>query len=91
MGKQKMRFVLTRNADLPSNPSIKTPQYLTKNALLYTILVIYLEINLVEKFNLNLEYILTKALYYKTSFNILMDLLQSNNFITKKSRDKLGV
>ncbi len=47
--------MLTKSAESPSNPPINTPQYLTKNALPCTILVIYLEMNLLEKLNLNLE------------------------------------
>lgn len=48
-------------------------------------------------FNLNLRYILTKIsdlnnqnnALYKVSFIKLMNIMRSNNFVTKKSRDKL--
>ncbi len=62
-----------------------------------TILVIYLEMDISEKFNLNLGYILIGVsdpdnqddAIYKASFIKLIDTLQSNNFVTTESRDKL--
>ena len=57
-----MECVLTRSAELFLNLLVKVSQYLTKYLLLHTILVIHLEMNLSEKFNLNLRYILIKAL-----------------------------
>lgn len=88
-----MKYVLTKSIELPSNPPIKIPQYLIKDALLRTILVINLEMDLPKKYNLNLGYILTKALdldnqenvLYKMSFNKLMNILWNNNFIITKS------
>lgn len=58
---------------------------------------LYLEIDLSEKFNLKLRYILIRAsdpdnqddVLYKASFNKLIDILQSNNFITTENRHKL--
>lgn len=72
-------------------------KYLPKDYLIYIILVIYLETDLSEKFNLNLNYILIKALdfdnqdntLYKTSYQKLMDILLSNNFLITNSGDKL--
>ena len=92
-----MQCMLTRSVELLLNFSINTPQYLIKNSLSHTILVIYLEIDLSKKFNLNLRYILIKTLdldnqddaLYKASFTKLVDILQSNNFVTIKSKDKL--
>ncbi len=92
-----MEYVLTRSAESSSNPPINTPKYLTKDALPGTILVIHLEMDISEKFNLNLGYILTGAsdpdnqddVLYKASFIKLMDTLRSNNFVTTESRDKL--
>ncbi len=92
-----MKYVLTRSVESPSNPPINTPQYLTKDAPPRTILVIYLEMDISEKFNFNLGYILTGALdpdnqddaLYKASFIKLMDTLRSDNFITTESGDKL--
>lgn len=56
-----MRYVLIRTAKLPLNPVIKTPQYLPRDVVSRTILVIYLRMDLLEKFNLNLGYILIRA------------------------------
>ena len=92
-----MQCVLTRSIELLSNSPIIIPQYLTKESLPHTILVIHLEIDLLEKFNSNLRYILTRILdldnqddvLYKASFTKLMDTLQSNNFVTIESGDKL--
>lgn len=97
ISKQNIKCVLTRNIKLPLNPLIKIPQYLKKDALPYTIFVIYLEIDLLEKFNLNLGYILTGVLnlnnqddtLYKAFVNKLIDTLLCNNFITIESGDKL--
>lgn len=58
------------------------PKYLSKDCLVYTILIIYLEVNLSKKFNLNLDYILTKApdldnqndILYKTFYQKLIDI-----------------
>lgn len=58
---------------------------------------IYLEMDLLEKFNLNLKYIQTKAsdpnnqdnILYKASFNKLMEMLQNDNFVTTENKDKL--
>ncbi len=92
-----MECILIRSAKLPSNPPINTPQYLTKDALPHTILVFHLEMNISEKFNLNLGYILTRVsdpdnqddALYKASFIQLMDTLRSDNFVTTESGDKL--
>ncbi len=92
-----MECVLTRSAESPSNPPIHTQQYVIKDALPRTILVIHLEIDILEKFNLNLGYILTGAsdpdnqddALYKASFIKLMVTLWSNNFVTTESGDKL--
>ncbi len=92
-----MEYMLTRSAESPSNPPINIPQYLTKDALPGTILVIHLEMDISEKFNLNLGYILTgdsdpdnqDDALYKGSFIKLMDTLRSDNFVTTESGDKL--
>ncbi len=92
-----MECVLTGSAESPSNPTINIPQYLIKDALPHTILVIHLEMDISEKFNLNLGYILTRAsdpdnqdnALYKASFIKLMDTLRSDNFVTTESGDKL--
>lgn len=57
-----MKYVLTRIVELHLNPPINILQYPTKNALLCTILVIYLKIDLSKKFNLNSRYILIRVL-----------------------------
>ncbi len=92
-----MEYVLTRSAESPLNLSINTPHYLTKDALPRTILVIHLSMDIPEKFNLNLGYILTGAsdpdnqddALYKASFIKLMDKFRSDNLETTESRDKL--
>lgn len=56
-----MGCVLIRSAKLPLNPLIKIPQYLIRDEVPCTILVIYLKMDLLEKFNLNLGYILIRA------------------------------
>lgn len=89
--------MLTKNAELLSNLLINISAYLIKDALPHTILVIYLEMNFSEKFNLNLEYILSKAsdwdnqdnMLYKAFFIKFMDILQNDNLVTTESRDKL--
>ncbi len=91
-----MECVLTKSAESVSNPPINTPQYLTKDVLPRTILVIHLEMDISEKFNLNLGYILTGAsdsdnqddALYKAYFIKLMDTLRSDNFVTTESGDK---
>ena len=68
-----------------------------KNALLRIILVIYLKMDFLKKFNLNLEYILTRALdqnnqdnaLYKVFFTKIIDILRTDNFIIIEKRDKL--
>ena len=54
-----MEYMLTRSVKLSLNPPINISQYLIKDTLPCIILVIYLEIDILEKFNLNLRYILT--------------------------------
>ena len=66
-----MKYILTRYAELPSNLLINILQYLIKNTLLYIILIIYLVINLLEKFNLNLGYIFSRALNLDNQDNVL--------------------
>ncbi len=56
-----MEYVLTRNRKSPLNPSINISQYLTKDVVSCIVLVIHLEIDISEKLNLNLGYILTRA------------------------------
>lgn len=88
---------MTRSAKLPSNVSIKISQYLTKDILLYTILVIYLDMDLLKKFNLYLGFILVRVLdidnqddvLSKIFFNKLMEKLQSEIFVMIKNEDKL--
>lgn len=63
--------MLTRSVELPLNPLIKTSQYLLKDKLSSIKLVIYLEIDLLEKFNLNLEYILIGVLNLDNQGNVL--------------------
>lgn len=58
---QKIEYILTRNVESPLNSSIKRSQYLKKDPLLYTILVIHFEIDFSEKFNLNVGFILIKV------------------------------
>lgn len=70
---------------------------MTKNCLIYTILVINLKIDLLKKFNLNLGYILIETpdpnnldyMLYKVSYQKFIDIFWSNNFLTINSRDKL--
>ena len=89
--------MLTRNAETLSNLPINILQYLIKNSLSHIILVIHLKINLSEKFNLNLRFILKRTsdpdnqdnALYKVSFTKLIDILQNNNFKITESRDKL--
>lgn len=74
-----------------------TSQYLQKDALVRTLLVIHLKADLSEKFNLNLGYILKKApdldnqddTLYKVSYQKLMNTLWKDNFLTADSRNKL--
>lgn len=54
-----MKYVFTRNTKSLLNPFIKISQYLLRDALPCIILVIEWEIDLTEKFNQNLGYILT--------------------------------
>lgn len=92
-----MEYILTRSTELLSNPLINIPQYLTKDILSHIILVIYLKIDLWEKFNLNSGYILIKVLkpddqdnvLYKSFFTKLMNILQGNHFIIIENGDKL--
>lgn len=92
-----MKYVFTKNTELPLNLSIKLSQYLIKEISACIILVIYLEINLLEKFNLSLRYILTKFLdlnnpekaLYKVFFIKLIDILRSKNFVMKENGNKL--
>ena len=56
-----MEYVLTRSAESPSNPLINTSQYLRKDSPPCIILVIYLEMDVSEKSNLNLGYILIEV------------------------------
>lgn len=56
-----MNDMLIINVGLTWNLIIISFKYLLKDYLVYTILVIYLEIDLLEKFNLNLGYILIKT------------------------------
>ena len=80
-----------------SNLGDTTPYYLQKDALAHTLLVIYLEADLLEKFNLNLGYILKGApdldnqddTLYKASYQKLMHTLQNDNFLTTGNGDKL--
>lgn len=88
---------MTRSAKLPSNVSIKISQYLIKDILPYTILVIYLDMDLLKKFNLYLGFILVRVLdidnqddvLSKIFFNKLMEKLQSEIFVIIKNEDKL--
>ena len=81
--KQNIECVLTTSAGSRSNLQINTSQYLLKDALPCTILVLYLEIDLPKKFNLNLGYILIwdldpdnqDVVFYKVSFIKLMNML----------------
>lgn len=54
-----MKYVLTKSIKLPSNPLINILQYLIKDTLQRTILVIHLKMDHLEKLNLNLGYVLT--------------------------------
>lgn len=68
---------------MSSNPFIRLIQYLTNDALICKILVIYFKTNLLEMFKPNLGYILSetpdpdnqKNVLYKTIFIKLMDIL----------------
>lgn len=88
---------MTRSVKLPSNVFIKISQYLTKDILPYTILVIYLDMNLLKKFNLYLGFILVRVLdtdnqddvLSKIFFNKLMEKLQSEIFVMIENEDKL--
>lgn len=81
--KKNKKYMLIRNIKLPSNSLINISQYWTKDILLYTILVIYLETNLSKKFNWNLRNILIEVLdpnnqinaLYKVFFTKLIDIL----------------
>lgn len=89
--------MLTTNAESAPSIADTTSQYLLKDGLAYTILVIHLKTNLSEKFNLNLGYILTRApdsdnqddTLYRASYHKLMDTLRNEDFLTANSRDKL--
>lgn len=70
--------MLTIIAKSVLNLIVKTSLSLLKNYLIYIILIFYLEIDLLEKFNLNLDYILSKALdfqniLYLTSYQKFID------------------
>lgn len=77
--------------------AVKLLKYLLKDYLVYTILVIYLETDLLKKFNLNLGYILIKTLdpdnqeniLYKTSYQKLINTFWNDNFLTINHRNKL--
>lgn len=62
-----------RTINVKYAPSIVgiTSQYLPKYGLVYIILIIYLEINLLEKFNLNLSYILIRVPDFDNQDNTL--------------------
>lgn len=70
-----------------------------KDGLVSTILVIYLKTDLLKLFNLNLSYILIKALdfdnqdntLYKTFYEKFIDILLSINFLIANNRNKLKV
>lgn len=87
---------MTKSAKLPLNISIKISQYLTKDILPYTILVIYLDMELLKKFNLYLGFILVRVLdidnqddvLSKIFFNKLMEKLQSEIFVMIENEDK---
>lgn len=89
--------MLITNAQLILSFIDITSQYLSNDSLTYIILVIYLKIDQWEKFNFNLDYILSKALdpdnqdnmLYKTSYQKLIDILWDNNFSISNSKDKL--
>lgn len=89
--------VLTTIADLAPSIADTTSQYLPNNSLACIILFVHLETNLLEKFNLNLDYILKKTsdpdnqdnTLYRASYQKLMDIFWSDNFLTGNSRDKL--
>ena len=53
--------MLTKITELASNLGNTTPHYLQKDALACTLLVVHLKVDLSEKFNLNLGYILKGA------------------------------
>lgn len=83
--KQNMECVLIKNAELLSNLLINIPAYLTKDVLPHTILVIHLEINFTEKFNLNLEYILSEASDPDNQDNVLYKAFLLNLWIHCKT------
>lgn len=81
--------MLTKSVESPSNPSMKMPQYLPGDILPCTILIIYWKVDFLDKFNLNLGYILIKLAdlnnkdngLYKKSFSKLIEISQNNNFV----------
>lgn len=89
--------MLITNTELASSIAGTSSQLLPKNCLAYKILLVYLEIYLLEKFNFNLGYILTGAsnpdnqdnTLYRAFYLKLMNILWSDNFLTANSRDKL--
>lgn len=89
--------MLTTSAGSASSLAVTSPEYLPKDCLVRTILVVHLETDLSEKFNLNLGYILTGApdpdnqndTLYRASYQKLMDTFRSDDFLTANSGDKL--
>ena len=89
--------MLTTITEPASNLGDTTPHYLQKDALARTLLVVHLEADLSEKFNLNLGYILKGApdpdnqddTLYRASYQKLMDTLRNDDFLTADSGDKL--
>lgn len=67
--------MLIINTGLTISLIIIFSNYLLKNNLIYTILVIYLKTNLFEIFNLILDYILIKTLNPDNQNNILYKTL----------------
>ena len=89
-----MLITITKPA---SNLGDITPLYLQKDALARTLLAVYLKTDLLERFNLNLVYILKRALdldnqddtLYKALYQKLIDTLRNDDFLTADNRNKL--
>ena len=89
--------MLTTITEPASNFRGTISHYLQKDALAHTLLVVHLEADLSEKFNLNLGYILKGAsgldnqddTLYKALYQKLMDTLWNHNFLTTDNGDKL--
>lgn len=72
-------------------------KYLIENCLVCKILVIYLEIDLSEKLNLILKYILIKASYsdnqdnilYKAFYHKFINIFSNKSFLSTNCEDKL--